>query len=389
MNEKWLLSLALALLSNVCSSEELISAFKKIPSEFIITPHEQHIIQNMPRATAQQVLGLCYAHSAVAIFNYYHCKYESLDCKNASPAQLASPIDMARFGRFNASSENSRTDEDGLTVVTLDLNDYKLFKSIHEGGKGTVALELFGDLANGIASQQCAPYEGIFGDASIDSGDLTEEDYKIQRAQIDKLSGFYNKYKNDCPDIRNCPASVVTAFSELNLHERYSKRLGWSLQSESYEEFLAALLLPAECARAKNKIFFEYSQALKFDFYPKTTRKNKENFRTAMSKIVAAVNSDNPVLLEGLCPSMTKSGKCFDEGTRHALVIYGYAKFCAGDKCRYGLKLHNSWGKAWQDSADATWYDAKTILDTTNYEHRSLSWFVPKQESDSPQPTNR
>ena len=74
------LLLASALFPLYASAAPPVLALVALPSTAKPAPGSEHSIGNMPLATSQQGLGLCFSHSAAAVFNYYQCQAAKEDC---------------------------------------------------------------------------------------------------------------------------------------------------------------------------------------------------------------------------------------------------------------------------------------------------------------------
>ncbi|MCE4071448.1 MULTISPECIES: hypothetical protein [Pseudomonas] len=320
-----------------------------------------HVISNMPRETNQFGMGMCYAHAATGVLNYYLCKHDKLDCAKAPPENLASTLDMARFG--------AKADDGAIEYSSS-------YQGFQEGGSPSKVLEAATVLVGDVASQACFNEKMIFGDLIIEDKMPTDEEVEKQRKVLADLSSFYDKYHPVGFDADSLPDAVVAEAlkmyqaSDVDL-KGTRRRVAASLGEDSFDRFFARFVYPRNCVRAKNRVYFEYKNQAKFHFYPG----NGERFtyKGMMREIKAAINKGNPVVAGGACVWGLKGKKC--PGELHAMIIYGYATLCdpAGN-CYDGLKFQNSFGPQMEKFEHANWFAADEFYSQLIPSKSEIGW---------------
>ena len=349
--------LAPALLPGTAHGAGSSSPFVSL-SGFTPQKNKVHIINNLPPPTDQGSLPLCFAHAAATVYNFYLCKGAGQDCASASRQDLASPLDITRFGTPPGKDD--------------DLSYASSYPNIRiEGSSALYTLEKAALFVGEVASQQCAPQESFFiGTAATGQG-IADDVVLSQGKTLQSLKAFYNKHRPGCDP--QCPPEALTELADIlpNVHTD-NLVLSWALRRDSFDGFLTRLAIPRDCMRAKNRAYFDKDN-YSIHVVPSKGKKTL-SYERYRSTIIDAVKRDNPVILEGICLSAKKkNGECDD---MHSLVVYGYAELCDAEACYTGLKLRSSWGPEWQAAADERWYDARSLFDHTAQLEGMVGWLT-------------
>ncbi len=341
---------------------EIVSPFTSLKGFDV---KHSHIIKNLPPPTDQGSLPLCYAHAAATVYNYYVCKTLGQDCSSISRKELASPLDMTRFATPPA--------DDGEMTYSSSYPNIRI-----EGGSALYVLEKAALFVGEVASQQCAPHEGFFIGVPDTGQGVADEVVLSQGKTLESLKAFYKRYGQSCNP--QCPAGALEELAAiLPSYHTDARGLANAARRDSFDGFLTRLAIPAECARAKNRSFFE-KHRYAMEIVPKTGTKTL-SYAGYRKAIIDAIKRDDPVILEGICLSAKKkNGKCDDN---HSLVAYGYAELCDVKKCYTGLKLRSSWGPEWQVPADERWYDARELFDHSMQLEGMVGWLKAKPKPKS------
>ncbi|MDF2073192.1 hypothetical protein P2Q70_01205 [Pseudomonas mendocina] len=324
-------------------------------ADYTPDPERTYVIQNMPPPTNQQGLAICYAHTAATIVNYHNCQLMNLDCTTLPAKDLASPLDIARFGQ----------EPDG------DSTDVSSYRGISEGGPDLFTLEIAALHVGNAASQACFNEEMVFGE--LNAPDVSDEKIIMkQRERIATLTDIYNTYQgNKCTD---CDRSSTAISAITKLYPKQDPaRILRALEEETYPKFFDRLFTPRECARAKNRFYFEGKYSYEIALYPGDA--SKPSYTNMMKKIKEIVRLNSPVVIS-VCFFDTQGKKCPVEST-HSLVLYGYSQVCKENVCLDALKVRNSWGPAWEKSNGENWFDAKRIFDSMRHSEQSIGWLRP------------
>jgi len=333
-------------------------ALVALPSTAKPAPGSEHIIDNLPPATSQQGLGLCFSHSAAAVFNYYQCQAAKEDCTRIDKHQLAAPLDMARYGR----------------KPTGEVDSVGSYEDISEGGDPLYTLETAALMVGHVVSQACFSEEMLFKDRFVPSGAISAEDVKAQRAVLKALGGFYqqNRLKAPCTDCLASDAQVAQ-LKAIYATSRDARGIGQALGQANFGGFFAAIIIPPECRRASRRAFFELKDQLQIRALPETAK--QKHFAGLYPALTQAIDAGNPVIIANVCLYRDAGQKKCPEQYQHSLVAYGHARLCTPQgPCQEGLKVLNSWGEQWQKHEGQQWFDARRLLDSTGYGKQSIGW---------------
>ncbi|WP_246881903.1 hypothetical protein [Pseudomonas protegens] len=356
------LLLASALFPLYASAAPPVLALVALPSTAKPAPGSEHSIGNMPLATSQQGLGLCFSHSAAAVFNYYQCQAAKEDCTRIDKNQLAAPLDIARFGR----------------KPTGEVDSVASYEDIDEGGDPLYTLETAALMVGSVVSQACFSEEKLFKDKFVPSGAISAEDLKAQRAVLKALEDFYqqNRLKAPCAE---CVASAtqVAELQAIYATTRDPRGIAQALGKPHFGGFFSAIIIPSECRRLSRRALFELQNKLQIRALPETAAQN--NFAGLYPALKQAIDADNPVIIANVCLYRGAKQKKCPEQYRHSLVAYAHARLCTPQgQCQEGLKVLNSWGEQWQNHEGQQWFDARRLLDSTGYGKQSIGWLEHK-----------
>ncbi|MDT4843435.1 hypothetical protein FQZ97_773690 [compost metagenome] len=338
------------------------------PWPFLVFEDDFHVlegselqIENMPRTTNQQGFGNCFAHSAAMIFNFYACRSQGIDCQSAPLDQLASTLDMTRFGSM------PEGEPDYLAS----------YSRIDEGGSGALALQISTVLVGTVASEACFPSETLYKDMAASDQRLTSDQLHLQRNNLERLKAFYATYRDIVPPCIDCPledTDPVLEFSQLSNAQPTAEQLYQALGEATFGAFLDSAIFPQPCSEAVGRAHFEFKDSMVFKYYPRAEK--QRNYASVMASIKKSISANNPVLLQNVCVK-EEGESCFKgDENGHSVVIYGYRRMCADDEieCYDALRIKNSWGEQWQQEHDDGWVAAGELLDSTGYRKGILSW---------------
>lgn len=144
---KKLLLILLPRVSMSSPADELFGSLHNLRG-YTPAPERTRAIQNMPPTTNQQGLGICYAHSTATVINYHNCQIMNLDCTILPAKDLASPLDIARYGKLPDGDPTYESSCPGI-------------KS--EGGPNLLTLEIAALHAGSTTTQACLSEDLAFG----------------------------------------------------------------------------------------------------------------------------------------------------------------------------------------------------------------------------------
>ncbi|QNH78210.1 hypothetical protein GGD92_08130 [Pseudomonas protegens] len=337
-------------------------ALVPLPAAATPAPNSLHLLDNMPLATSQQGLGLCFSHSAAAVFNYYQCQAAKEDCTRIDKHQLAAPLDMARYGR----------------KPTGEVDSVGSYEDIDEGGDPLYTLENAALMVGTVVSQACFSEEKLFKDKFVPSGAITAADVKAQRAVLKALEDFYQQHrlKAPCADCVASPAQVAE-LQAIYATPRDARGIAQALGKPHFGGFFSAIIIPPECRRLSRRALFELKDKLQIRALPETSQ--QKHFAGLYPALTQAIDAGNPVIIANVCLYRDAKQKKCPEQYQHSLVAYGHARLCTPQgQCQEGLKVLNSWGQQWQEHEGQQWFDARRLLDSTGYGKQSIGWLERK-----------
>lgn len=303
---------------------------------------DSHIIKNLPSMVDQQGAGFCYSAVVAFMFDYYNCQILGSNCQFLKSSEKASALDISRYTNFptdHASYESS-------------------YRGFQEGGASAYALEVSTLFVGSAASEECLPYNTLFGNTAFDESQFNKRNDAIENQvnHLNKLKKFYEKYTKRChPESESCVNNAMQDYNSFGFQKIDSQKLIKALSEDTYEKFLDRALAPAQCKRAKNRVFFEGKDKFQIGLYPTAEKRN--TYKGWIEEIYRNIMQDR-VVGASVCLVKDADGFC-KEG--HSFALYGYAKLCDKEKCYDALKFKTSWGEENQRIIDGNWYNAESM----------------------------
>lgn len=296
-------------------------------------------LQNLPPLRDQGVYGLCYAHSGMMLLDYMRCSND----KNPA-ACYENPGSVLHLAKFYSGKNEERIEVGGTPDVML--------KSFLESRK--------------LAPEKCAKYE--------DWKNL-DQYYRSERSGLSappedqpELDYFYyiskRLKKNASTDEMNCWAKeLIDSGVEQNLQDimavlQKGRYLHW-------QELRFKLLVPKSCINQAIS-YPEYD----LKAYPPTYA-DKKSFKGFRDFIFSALSNGVPL------EASFKAGP----GEYHSSTIVGQRHVCDARKCELQYKIHNSYGKSWQENNDGGWVNAKNLVNMMEEYSLGVTAIHPKGKS--------
>lgn len=320
-------------------------------------------IENMPRITSQDGLGICYAHVAATVLQAENCRILNQDCTSLSPSQCFSPLDMARFKAPEPGLlPNNRSTYDGLHV---------------DGGDSNHALIIGGLTVGRIASEECVSIDKILANY-----DDREEATQLQAQIWERLRKQYDEAKKLArgvdPNCESCLADIYTT-AAAKAQDELGRDLNFAVSNISlarafarntFSEFLDRAIGANRCDSSQLLNFADPKR--KYETYPNDDKATPEMIK---NKIRDVLKTGRPVSYGNLCLGDEAPASCKDNNG-HAIVVAGYREICNNrGSCRTEFKVINSWGKSWQDRNNAGWVDGDNLLKHTHISQNTLGYF--------------
>lgn len=293
-------------------------------------------IPNMPAYKTQDGMGECKAFALAAIVQ----QYVNTVCRSDIPDPKNPPADWAisYFGM--------------LIYTNRSIESEGTFQPNQEKGLGMrKIIEDLSNSGNRLILESCKSF-----DKMVDNFGRKDGSEKINQF-LDYLKKMYNdnrgKTEAGIADNSECLSEINTS-TGLNVKLDNLKK---ALSKDSYDKFLYTLFFDG-CKREDFPCGFSPAP------YPLDSM--DVSSVDVKKQVIKGLRLGKPVLFSGLCVSFDEGNKCSES---HAVVISGYKKVCeAGliNTCKEVFKIHNSWGKAWQDRNNDGWVDADIFVQNTS-----------------------
>lgn len=365
------------------------TSFAKFPATFQIVegfneaPNSTVEIKNMPRFRSQDSFGVCYAFAAQTIIQKKICDDYNSDkpsipmiCNELPLNQEISPFSVATLARELKEEESA-------------LNS-SLFKSINISDQ-KIAFVLKNAAERFRFEPECRyPFDVV--------ANKYGEKKEIVNKVIKDIEASYiaNKAKTEArADI--CVDCIAEDVNEKLGTQVYAEQIEEALQKGTFQEFLYSIIFPEPSSKQKClgekssskeclqvKVNQSKCKELRYRIRPEYKRypggEEVGDNKSMIAKIKEVLQKNptgNPVAMEGVCIERDSiTGTC---KSKHGFVISGYKKVCSNSKCLDLIKVHNSWGKDWQDRHNGGWVHAESILenaknDKGNFRQATLTW---------------
>lgn len=346
----------------------VVPAFTKIDSSYSSRENSDEI-DNMPRITSQDGLGICYAHVAATMMQAENCKARKLTCSELPESQLFSALDLTRL---HIPKNGQEIPEARSSYQGLDVSGGNPHEAIMIGALGTKK----------AASEACLSLDRV-----LSKMNSRGETVVAQQAMWMRLKNHFEeakkltKGKEGCAD---CLSNIYTTAADKAMPEVErdldlkvdNVKLAKAFASETFEKFLDDLLGASDCRRPSQMVAFENSDNIRYETFPDS---EKTPVKEIKDKVKSVLRGGRPLALGSICLGQEDAKSCQKENF-HAVVIAGFRTICnPAGKCRDSFKVVNSWGKSWQDQHDGGWVDADSLLAHTKIAPNILGWFADKK----------
>lgn len=366
------LIVALVLMCAVSYGEEV---YGLLPLDPGLQPSDEALqIKDMPPVRSQGTLPYCYAASASVLLDVETCRGMKINCASMPDERRASVLDLSRMAG----------DRQGIDDPT-DWDSYP--KRLSPAGmKNGFGMDVVQNalLAPNYLSEACLSIESRLVGGRKSTATAADE---IRMWKELKLFYSDNFMRDECG--ASCQQRIAGFIQTFALRTSVAEVV-LALSRPTYEEFLFAALTPKSCQRISSRSWSTYGWQRRFRIWPMEGEKINEarkGFDAGLGVVKSALAQGQPVMLDKLCMLPRVNAECTTrkpDGTifsgGHSLVITGWRKFCSrSGNCSDGFRIQNSWGEAWQTKHKDVWFDARDLLDRTQYQHASLVWFdAPK-----------
>lgn len=280
-------------------------------------------LDNLPPVRDQGRYGTCYAHAAVNLLDYHRC------AKSPSPVSCyqdkGSVLHLARFYKTES--------EDEIVIG---------------GDAGTILARFQG--SRKVAKESCATYEDwkkLDGLHRQEIGKLNAP--SSERSEIDYFYFISNKInKGATYSEMTCFAQeIVDAGVQSNVNDILSILL--KAKGSTWQELRYKILVPESCKN--DQITYPDYKTVKYPNY-----NDNPTFAGFRNHIYHSLKAGAPVEAS-FCSSSNADGSC----NYHSAVIVGQRHVCSLSKCELQFRIHNSYGKRWQEYNDNGWVNAENL----------------------------
>lgn len=341
---------------NRVTASEVFSPYRIVGQSYRAEASSVKIIENMPKIRSQGALGLCYAFSSATLLQKYYCDDVQIEkCEETLPNQTISPIAITGLKQAVA----------GKT----DANDIKTYahaflptKDLDNGGSA-VNLLANASVQHLFCAESFFPFDqfvGMNNFANLDPKTAQAEMGKLANGKILELEKTYKKYHAEATSVESCTECLKEIRSIAPINGR-DELIQGAFKKNTFQEFLYEAFFRS----CTNKIKLKKPT---FDYYPKDDLvvNEKEYFADRNNAVkneflgkIKKVLSNNVPLQISFCAEKT-ADICTGF---HVAVVSGHKKMCKeNNQCVDMLKIHNSYGMAWQDVHNDGWVVADYIL---------------------------
>lgn len=322
-------------------------AFTPISNEFNNEDSSKTVIvKNMPRIRSQDSFNTCHGCSSATIAQKYICDqhpdYVGRDCSKLPLDMEVSQMDLV---------SKSLTNKDGQSKdLPSNHSNIRLKSEDRKKTEGVLAL-LTSQAKFQFNSEQCFPFDQLVEKHSRSTSEIIEN-------YLRKLEDYYITKKTEGDS--NCTECLADVNQGLN-SDVTQDQFNLALKKNTFGEFLYSLVFNKACAKK-----ISLSEPPKIGIFPKNEPSEKSDLLGKLKEALGTAQQNRPVLLGNVCLYTDKTSK---ECLTHSLVISGYKLICADKEkknCKQALKVHNCWGKDWQDKNNDGWVDAELLLANVN-----------------------
>ena len=331
-------------------------------AEFVLAPNagflripkydeirNQYEIEDMPRYRDQDKVGFCSAFAASVALDKAYCETNGIKCSEASDEHRVSVLQLSTF------SYTPRG--------TVDGSYSNPFETISMATKKAV-----------LRNEAECPFERLVAGIPTKPGFDKEDSHEMAWLKLlNDWESFAKIDEGDPVAVKKFIASSISGpdgvLNNFNLNKTPNEVL------EAFKKPSAQQMY--EC------LFIKYADLREWDvplhlglaYYPPSGVTG--NYAATIKEVKKRINFDVPVLVSRYFvntdyPTAFKNRNVM----LHAFAISGYREVRHGEKWLEMVKVHNSWGERWQRKNDGGWVDAKSLLDRTRYEAKTLGWIT-------------
>lgn len=334
-------------------------AFTPIPKEFNLEDTSKSVIvNNMPRIRSQDSFNTCYGCSSATIVQKYICDkhpdYIGKSCSNLPLDMEVSQMDLVSKTLTNRDGQSIESPSNHVNIRIKDSDRKKT--------EGMFAL-LSAQAKFQFNSEACFPFDQLVEKYGNFSGTITDKFLK-------KMEIYYSTKKTEADtDCTECLTEIKEGLNADVNQEQFNL----ALKKNTFGEFLYSLVFNKPCAKK-----ISMSEGPNVGLFPKNEQVRKSDLLGKLKEALGNPKENRPVLVGNVCLYKAKSN---NNCLTHSLVISGYKMMCTDKEkkyCKPAIKVHNCWGKDWQDKNNDGWVDAEKLLANVNGpmnpDDGALSW---------------
>lgn len=329
---------------------------------FIDTAKSKEInIETMPPIQSQDTVGSCFGCASSTIIQKYLCDSDP-KIKGAGTTCNQLPRDK-RISQFSlvawADTNDNRQEKGNENTDPKDSENHKnvrLYRDRTDFSSGSNALR------DSITEfkfmpESCFPFDQLVSKWGSKDGNLFKEKVYEKTREL-----YLNMRTKTEATSLNCEECLKQIRADFNTNQFSKETFASALQKGTFGEFLYELLFhdckPLEISNKRPK----YKQ------FPPGKEETADK-SLVYEKIRETIDKGKPVLLSGVCLEYNADKTSCKNG--HDTVASGYRKACPSDNyssadCKLQIKIHNCWGKDWQDANNDGWVDADNLIKHLN-----------------------
>ena len=317
-------------------------AFTPMPQEYLSTSGQIIEVRNMPKVRNQGGLPVCDGYAAWYLLMQYQCKRAGSDCKSLEPGAVPHPVLFASLG-----ATSSYSGKYGRTTVLYSEGSatYSALNELQSTGKA---------LADSCFNYEQLVYSKYHGDQ-----------VSMAKAFESLKANYFDQFKSTGKVCMDCLLTTLQQNFDLTVDATTAEK---ALNEKIFDQFLYDVMY-GQC-RTKAKMPFAFENR----GWPNDNE--SASYDGFIKKLAGIFGTNTPVAVGACLDEQPPTDHC---KSAHGMAIAGYRKVCNGGRCSEYIKVHNSWGKEWQDRNSKGWIDARNFYEYMQKSKNSMTWIEAEQ----------
>lgn len=318
-------------------------------------------VENMPAIQSQDTVGSCFGCAGATIVQKFLCdadgefKKNGLSCSQLPREKTISQLSLVAWADTNkkrVEPDKAKTNQD-----PEDSDNHRNLNLYEDRTDFSFSSNALRDSINTFEfmPESCFPFDQLVSKYGNKDSSLFKNVYEKTKKMYSKMKSATEGSSFLCDE---CLQELKTDFNTTTFSP---EALSSAIEKDSFGEFLYELIFHNCKPLSSNKrpVFKQFPPG----------KKDTVAKKYVLGKIKEVIDKKKPVLMGSICLKFESDGKTCKNA--HDTVISGYRKACpttdySSPACKTQLKLHNCWGKDWQDANNDGWVDADNLIKNLN-----------------------